>query len=388
MQGEFDYLELLDSAKSVLRGTRPRGSLAGISDLRTRRGLAAEFMHRDASTLVPAQWQINLRAALAGDAVVLERAKAQPYGGLPDGFEPVCWHSWRNPRSVSEEVVRMRRQAANNFTNAMFQAVWTAHSAEPEWRVRAAWEVLDAVDCGWKVIAPLARLFRVSRKAIKLSAKYQIGLPLTRYGRMRRWMRASQGMLAAGMSTSRYLPEVDLAQRASGASLDLAYSYVSHISADFDQCKGLAPEDVLATWRSVIRKLRAKVAWMRARISARRWFELSSGWTAQSLVTMSEVRREGREMGHCVADHADDVGEGWAQVFSLRRAHGCDRMTAVYHSFGLETWRSGGELGCVDFAARENGPISVASLLALIELSQRLGVSELEIREKTIRIAG
>ena len=56
MQGEFDYLELLDSAKSVLRGTRPRGSLAGIADLRTRRGLAAEFMHRDTSTLVPVQW--------------------------------------------------------------------------------------------------------------------------------------------------------------------------------------------------------------------------------------------------------------------------------------------------------------------------------------------
>ena len=388
MQGEFDYLELLESAKSVLRGRHPSGTLARIVDLTTRRGLAAEFMHRDASTLVPVQWQGNLRAALAGVAVVCARAKASPYAGLPDGFEPVCWYSWRSPRSVSEETVRMRRQAANNFTNAMFQAVWTAHSAEPEWRVRSACEVLDAVDCGGRVIAPLARFLRVSRKAIKLSAKCHIGAPLTHYGRMRRWMRALQALRAAGMPTSGYLPEVDLAQRAAHASLDVSLSYVGNNSAYFKNFKYLEREVVLAEWRGAIRELRAKAAWMRTRISSRRAFELSSDWTAHSLVTMTDVRREGREMGHCVAVYADDVVEGLAQVFSLRCAHGGDRMTAVYQSVGLEAWRGGGELECVDFAARENGPIPVTSLLALIELSQRLEVSELKIGEKFFRMAG
>ena len=201
-------------------------------------------------------------------------------------------------------------------------------------------------------------------------------------------MRALQALQAAGMPTSGYLPEVDLAQRAAHASLDLSLSYVGSISADFKDCKHLEREVVLAEWRGAIRELRAKAAWMRTRISTRRVLELSSGWIAHSLVTMTDVRREGREMGHCVAAYADDVVEGLAQVFTLRSAHGGDRMTAVYQSFGLEAWRSGDELRCVDFAARENGQIPVTSLLALIELSQRLGVCELEIREKTLRIPG
>ncbi len=384
MQAEFDYLELLDSAQSVLRGMHTRGTLARIADLRARRSLAAAFMHRDVNTLVPVQWQVSVRAALAGNTVVRRQAKSLPRAGLPDGFEPVCWYSWRSPRSMSDEVVRMRRQAAKNFTSVMFQAVWTAHSDEPAWRVRAAWEVLDAVDAGRKIIAPLARFLRVSRKAIKLSNKFH-GLPLIHYGRMRRGLRAMQAMHAAGIPASDLMPEVDLAMRTAHADVDLALTFVRRSSCHFAGC--VTREDVHATGRQLIRTLRTKVTQGKAGIFLRRQFDLESGWTARSLVSRMEIERESREMRHCVASYSGEVSEGITQVLALRRTGSDERLTAVFSMFGGTSCADGDELSCVDFGARENGPISVESLLALVELSQRLGVSELDMREKTLRIA-
>lgn len=177
---EFDYIELLNSARSVLRGVKPAGTLPRIADMKIRRRLAAEFMHRDANTLLSPRWQRMSREALAGTAGrgAAWRAQARVVSvPIVDDFEPACLNSWLRPRDVSDEVARMRRQSMRNFPVPMFQAVWTAHSDEPVWRVRAAWEVLDAVDSVRKISAPLARFLRVSRKAIKLSAKYSLFAP-------------------------------------------------------------------------------------------------------------------------------------------------------------------------------------------------------------------
>lgn len=346
-------------------------------------------MHRDANTQLSARWQAKLRAALADKAIVRMHAESKRRATLPDDFEPVCWYSWRNPRSMPDEIVRMRRQAARNFPVPMFQAVWTAHSDEPAWRVRAAWEVLDAVDGGRKIIAPLARFLRVSRKAIRISAKYSARQPsLTCYGRIRRELRLMQAIHAAGLREARLLAEVDLAMRTAHTDLGGACSFVEGCSWRFDDGARIRREAVLAEWRHRIRKLRAKVARESIRVSARLVFHLSSGWTARSLVTAAEVRREGREMGHCVASYSSQVATGDVQVYALQCARNGERMTAVFTTFQDEPWGDGAEPMCTDFGARENGPMSVASLLALVELSQRLGVFELEMFVKTIRIEG
>ena len=93
-------------------------------------------------------------------------------------------------------------------------------------------------------------------------------------------------------------------------------------------------------------------------------------------------------MGHCVASYSSQVATGDVQVYALQCTRNGERMTAVFTTFQDEPWGDGAEPMCTDFGARENGPMSVASLLALVELSQRLGVFELEMFVKTIRIEG
>lgn len=58
MHTNFDYVELLESARSVLRGLAPHGSFARIDDEKGRCRLAAVFMLRDArNALDPSSWK-------------------------------------------------------------------------------------------------------------------------------------------------------------------------------------------------------------------------------------------------------------------------------------------------------------------------------------------
>ena len=127
VRGDF-YIELQASACSVLRGLEPQGMLARIADVRTRRRLAAEFMHRDASTQLEVDWIDRLEEALRGNLERVCGKRTRGFGGpraaIPDDFEPVCWYSWIRARDVSDEVARMRRQAARNFPMPFFQALW------------------------------------------------------------------------------------------------------------------------------------------------------------------------------------------------------------------------------------------------------------------------
>ena len=386
MQTDLDYLELLDSAKSVLRGTEPRGTLACIEDVRTRRRFATEFMQHDASTQMPAQWQVELHAAMASVWVVRTEAASWRRAALPDGFEPVCWYSWRNPRSLSDEVVRMRRQAARSFPVAMFQAVWTAHSDESAWRVRAAWEVLDAVDNGMKLIAPLMRFLRVSRKAIKLSARHSEfeWKQWLRYGRTRRALRTFQRMHALGSkrlhAIDRYcpvdwLPEVDVVMHTTKVRFTKAWGEVK--KTFFLPGRPVVRPEL----RRLIRRIRKEVAVEEGRIPAipRRRFSLSSGWTAHSLVTTEELSCERREMEISVPRYWEI--EVRSLVLSLTCVRSNERLTVIFTFPTLSDDARGdrGVPGRVDFKVRDKGSISVAALLALIELSQQLGVPELRI---------
>ncbi len=378
---EFDYIELLNSARSVLRGVAPVGTLSRVADVKAGRWLAAQFMHRDASTVLSTRWQRMLRVALAGTAGngVPWHAQAKAANDLiADDFEPACLYSWRRPRDESDEVARMRRQALRNFPAPMFQAIWTAHSDEPAWRVHAAWEVLDAVDGGRKIVAPLARFLRVSRKAIKVSAKYSLFAhnTWTQYGRTRRSLRVVQAMRERDPEifiSPDAFPFIDVVMRSARVGIDLAYMGVSRDCEEHGarHCRICVSRAALS---GLIRHLCTRAG---APAIARVLEKLPCGWTACSLESGKKLRNEGMAMGHCVASYLPRVALGEAQVFALCSSDGGERATVVIEPpLGIA---DGDEFIEVKIAGPGNEPFHALALVALGELLQRHGSPRLYI---------
>ena len=382
MLGGDLYTELQASARSVLRGSEPQGMLARVADVRTRRRLAAEFMHRDASTQLEVDWTDRLEEALRGK---LERSCGKRAGGegrrkaaIPDDFEPVCWYSWIRARDVSDEVARMRRQAARNFPMPFFQALWTAHSDEPQSRVLAAWEVLDAVDRGGKVVGPLAKFLRVSRKAIKLSAKCALLKPneWVYYGRTRRTLRVLQAMWAIGPEIQhRYsvFPEVDVVARTTGLSILTACMRV-----DGDRYglpgEALSAKALLAIARTIRRHKHMK---SRAVQPAALKAVLPCGWKVRSLESQKALRGESLAMGHCLMSHAARVLTGEEQAIALRSGDGQWRATAVIEP----PLRASEDVDytSVQIAGPRNEPFHPAVLVAVGEFLILHGRKELRV---------
>lgn len=380
---EFDYIELLDSARSVLRGVAPAGTLARIADVRARRRLAAVFMQRDANTALPWWWPRMLRDTVAGTTGYGFGSYTPPQMScyqVADDFEPVCLNSWLRPRNVSDEVVRMRRQALRNFPVPLFQAIWTAHSDEPLWRVRAAWEVLDAVDVGRKIIAPLARFLRVSRKAIKLSTHctMQPANMWTQYGSTRRSLRVIQAMHALDPALSirhEFYPLVDMVMRVVHVGFHKAYAVIDSEHANSDGAMTTYGIRRAAMF-GLVRRLRRK-ARRRLRGGVRIKATLSCGWSAQSLTSHAELRREGVALAHCVAMHWSRVEQGEMQVFALRSSDGYERATAVIEPpLGVA---EEAEFTHMEIAGPHNEPFHPAVLVAIGELMQRYGASGLRV---------
>ena len=69
----------------AVAGDEPQGMLARVADVRTRRRLAAEFMHRDAGTQLEVDWTDRLEEALRGKNFLrTARRIARPAPGQDD----------------------------------------------------------------------------------------------------------------------------------------------------------------------------------------------------------------------------------------------------------------------------------------------------------------
>lgn len=261
----------------------------------------------------------------------------------------------------------MRRQALQNFPVPMFQAVWTAHSDEPIGRVRAAWEVLDAVDRGGKVVAPLARFLRVSRKAIKVSAKCEHLRPneWVHYGRTRRTLRVLQAMWRIAPETLRRyhrFPEMDVLARTTGVSLLAACLRIDEARYGRSQQQFAVRE----LWNTIRRIRRCRKLERKERRPSSPKIALPCHWQARVLDSHGALRSEGIAMGHCVASHTAQVLTGERQVFALRSSEGKQRATVVIDP-PLRVAKDA-DNAVVEIAGPQNGSLHPAALIAVGEL--------------------
>ena len=384
MQADFDCLELLESARAVLRGETPHGSFARIADEKGRRRLAAVFMLGDARNPFDSEFSESLKNAMAGDVDAAFQWLTWDHFGLimRDDFEPRCWREWLRSHGVPDETARMRRQAARNFPIPMFQAVWTAHSDGPAWRVGAAWEVLDAAEDGRKIIGPLARFLRVSRKAIKLSTKFSAFSPNTwiRYGRTRRSLRVLQHSMVeeAGFLQHDLLPEIDLLMRAAKLDFDEAWMLLRNEESAVRRRPRWIPQHPI---RRIVRGTRSRHKLQKHLRMGRDLpapIVLPCAWSARSLATHKQILSEGVQMGHCVAKYSPRVLTGEIQVFSLRAGDGVECATVLVQPPLGDAMEAA--FTCVQIAGTRNEPVHPAAFVALGELLQLHGTAGLRAR--------
>ena len=422
--------DLLESAESVLRHEMPHGPLACIVDAKERRKLAADLMQRDSCggvpyyrlvrfhelSAIPNQCVSNLgfmgNVDLVDGAIevacrcgVEPKQHARTYD-MDERFVPVCWHDYTESRAISDEIRRRRRQAVGNFPVAMFAAVWSAHSTGPELRTRAAWAVLDAVDCGHKIIASLARFLRIGRKAVKASARFHQVEPSewVGYGKTCRTLRALPAMpdrfLAAGLisldGARLWLPLVDLIARAARIEQALLFNTPADLFDDLDRLPtAINARQKRSLLRSAIRLVRKNPGrgipvllsgvlfspYLRQQPIPdpfpRIVVQLPCGWHAHSLVELDEIEREGHQMGHCIGKFARQAMRGEVQIFSLYGSEGVGRATVVLNP-PPGTCGECDEIE-VEIAAMRNGPLVPATLIALGELLQHLGGPDLTV---------
>ena len=384
MQTDFDHLELLESARSVLRGDMLHGPFARICHEKGRRRLAAVFMLADARNSLAPEFLEGLETAIAGDVDAAFQWITWDHFGLimRDDFEPVCWRAWLRPQGVPDETTRLRQQAARNFPIPMFQAVWTAHSDGPAWRVRAAWDVLDAADAGGKIIAPLARFLRISRKAIKLSTKFLAFRPNVwiHYGRTRRSLRVLQQSMVveAGFLQHDMFPEIDLLMRAAKVDFDEAWMLLRNQESAIRRKPRWIPWYPI---RRLVREARSRHGWQKQMCRVRDLpaaIVLPCAWTARPLVTHKQILGEGIQMGHCVAKYSPRVLTGEIQVFSLCACDGGGRATVLVQpplGDGVQA-----PLTSVQLTGSRNEPVHPAAVVALGELLQHHGHAGLRVR--------
>ena len=430
------YLDLLESAESVLRGESHLGAFGCIADARQRRRLAVDLMQRDAMEGVPQHWLARFHAFsshpakclwrlnfvetvhLGDDAAsvrcrcgLMSNQHAAEHAHMDEAYVPLCWHDYLESEAVAEEIRRRRVQAVGNFPPAMFAAVWAAHSDGPQTRVNSAWRVLDAVDGGHKIIAPLVRFLRINRRAVRSSSRYRQIRPAdwVSYSKTRRTLRALPSMpghiLTAGLirpeELQAWLPTIDLIARA--ASIEPAALF--HAPRDlFDDVASL-PQKVSSLerrklLRTAIRVVRRNpvrgVPVLLSGILFRPYLrpepvstplprlaiELSRGWCAHSLLDTEEIEREGRQMAHCVGTYARRAARGEVQIFGLQRSDGVERATVVIRPPPY-TCESHDPVD-VEVAASHNGPLRPSMLIALGELLQEIGGPDLEVHLGTI----
>ena len=430
------YHDLLASAECVLRGESHLGAFGCIEDARQRRKLAVDLMQRDATEGVPHHWLARfhafsshpaeclwrldfVEAVYLGDEAALVRCRcgllsnqhAAEHAHMEEAFVPLCWHDYLHSEAVAEEIRRRRVQAVGNFPPAMFAAVWAAYSDGPETRVNSAWRVLDAVDGGHKIIAPLARFLRINRKAVRSSSRYRAIRPAdwVSYSKTRRTLRALPAMpghiLAAGLlrpeELQAWLPTIDLIARA--ASIEPAALF--HAPRDLFEDVASLPQKVSSLerrklLRTAIRVVRRNpvrgVPVLLSGILFRPYLrpepvstplprlaiELSRGWCAHSLLDTEEIEREGRQMAHCVGTYARRAARGEVQIFGLQRSDGVERATVVIRPPPY-TCESHDPVD-VEVAASHNGPLRPSMLIALGELLQEIGGPDLEVHLGTI----
>lgn len=388
MQSDFDYQELLDSACSVLVGANANGPFAQIPDEKGRRRAAAVFMQRDTRKPMHSSWLEGLRDAMTGDMDVASQWVSWDSFNLimRDDFEPACWRTWLHPHGIPGGTARRRRQAARNFPIPIFQAVWTAHSDAPAWRVRAAWEVLDAVDGGRKIIAPLARFLRVSRKAIKLSTRFSAFTPTgwIRYGRTRRSLRVLQHSLVveAGFLRHDLFPEIDLVMRAAKLDFDEAWMLLRNEESATRRKPRWIPQYPI---RRLIREVRSRHGLQKRMHRGRDLpapIVLPCTWTARRLVTHKQILQEGIQMGHCVAKYSPRALIGEIQVFSLSAGGGGERATVlVQPPLGAVVEAP---FTCVQISGSRNEPVHPSAFVALGELLGHHGPAGLRARVSMI----
>ena len=417
------YAELLGSAESVLRGDAQRGALACIVDPRARRKLASDLMQRDACEGISHGWLARFDAASTrpdecvrqfdfipeagfgnGELAVrcrcglLPSEHAEKYAGMTGYYIPFCWHDYLESRMLSEDLRRKRYRAVSRFHAAMYAAVLAAHAVGPAVRSRAAWDVLNAVDGGERIVGPLARFLRIGRRAAKA---YCAPDERMSYGQTRRVLRVLHAVPAAfpfNKSDDRriWLPIVDLVGRAAGIEPARLFRTMQNSFHDLDRLL-----DLLSAWqkrqqlRSAIRFLRRNPKGGPSMLlsgllsilsrypdpepepSSRIELDLPCGWHARALLTRAEICLHFNEMGQYVGQYVPQVLKGEAQVFALRSANGEDRMTAVFWPPLVPEQENGAVF--VRASCSECPWIDPAGLLALGELLRHMRVGMLMI---------
>lgn len=421
--GTSSYVELLESAESVLRGDAPSGALMCIVDARVRRKLASDLMQRDTCTGISHDWIARFRDASARPDECVRQFDFIPKSGVVDEeltvrcrcgllpkehaekfatmfkkYMPLCWHDYTESRMLTIEQRNKRVRAAVPFNAAMSAAVVAAHSAGPVVRVRAAWEVLDAVERGGKISGPLARFLRIGRKAVKTWIVLDFPLDWMSYGQARRVLRTRHAVPAAfPWDASRnkliWLPIVDLVARAAGIEPVWLFRAMQDSFHDLDRLP-----DLLNAWqkrqqlRSAIRLLRRNSkggpSMLRSELlsilgrypdpepewSSRIELDLPCGWHARTLLTRAEICLQFEETEQHIEQMVPQVLKGEAQIFALHSASGDNRVTVAFWSPLLQGQENGFVL--MKFWGDFVPYIPPAGLVALGELMQQLRVDE------------
>ena len=331
----------------------------------------------------------------------------------------LCWHLYATARSLNRQQQRNREQAMAAFPFAMRLVVVTAHSDVPRWQSDSAWAVIDAVDAGKPLIPALAVFMHVSPAVVRASRMLSEDELFFRSASFRDVVRFLRSLAEARIQPQEYerltfdlilwLPLLHVVARASGARLCDLRAWVTRMGPCIISYKlrGCVTRHVLR-W---IRKNRAEtlrclrsgrlpgiLSSLEARgvprpvagnggqepaedtdleLAPRLVMTLSGGWHARTLVSVADVQREGTQMRHCLATHADRLRNGSTQFFALQSPCGKERITLTATP---PIARGDSETRVqLEIAGMGNDGVSMVAFQAITELMHELGTPELRV---------
>lgn len=405
---------LCESAEAVLRGGPVWGPLALVEDVCARRRAAVELMQMPASVDVREAWlpsypelqrhaaplvDVDDHSCPCGTSILTHQEDDMP-------LTPLCWHLFATSVSLSIQQRIHRSQAVAQFAWAIFHVVRTAHGEGPFSRISAAWQVIDGIDSGERLIPALAAFFRVSRAAIRASRSLSLGsayldaLPT----RARRVLRASWELrrwpdIDGGSKDdlARWLPVLDLISRKARHSIVLLGRTLPLRAVEIMVVRETTKAERRALLRWIIRRSRNGV-----RDAVKDWQELllrwrsgsgspdrvnhpvpitlGDAWLAIPLRDAYDLWLEGHQMGHCVFSLRHELERGKTTVYSVRAARTRESVTVA---FTRCPDRGSVPAFCLEARGPRNGAISLEAMQAVLDL---LRIIERSLAPRRLRV--
>jgi hypothetical protein len=337
---------------------------------------------------------------------------------------PAFWHLHLHSSQLTLQRRRMRRESVEAFPAAMYVAAYLAHADQCASIRARAWAVLDAVDVGHRLIPALASLLMLTPSAVRASRRlprpwFGERVSLGRYRRLFRALDHARKFFLVPPEElhearwMRWLPVIDALSRSTEIRfkrlMEFAHRHASVLASLPAKPNGRHRRSQLRHWIRYLRTIRLTThsaatsdatfidmvfaTTKRERLIGRDFNRvLPCGWTVQSIVSARELRREGRNMGHCIASYADKLLAGAIEVLSFCSADCSERATLMIEppflnaeSPEIKGWRSNSAVDdfsddhTLTLAGPDNAPIPAKVVIALGEFLASLNRTNMHV---------